>query len=225
MSISAQSPSNDDCQDSKLSHFEGESLNLVSDGDATLVVSNALDNSKRRFLVSTVVLSLASRYFDRLFNGHMAEARKLSNGGPVSVDLDEDDPRAVELILRVLHHQAPDPSVHLDLSLIASIALHADKYDTCTVLEPWVTHWLDALQPTGKSAVDIGLLLLATHMVHARSRFTLASTIAARNLAKGFERSWSTHELLQHIPDATIGKSTSCDAMTDGVTDPNRPTL
>lgn len=73
MSISAQGLSNDDCQDSKFSHFEGESLNLVSDGNATLVVSNALDSSKRRFLVSTVVLSLASRYFDRLFNGHMAE--------------------------------------------------------------------------------------------------------------------------------------------------------
>ena len=98
MSISAQGLSNDDYQDSKLSHFEGESLNLVSDGDATLVVSNALDNSKRRFLVSTVVLSLASRYFDRLFNGHMAEAQKLSDGGPASVDLDEDDPRAVELV-------------------------------------------------------------------------------------------------------------------------------
>jgi hypothetical protein len=97
MSISAQGLSNDDCQDSNLSHFEGESLNLVSDGDATLVVSNALDNSKRHFLVPTAILNLASRYLDRLFNGHMAEAQKLSNGGLVSVDLDEDDPRAVEL--------------------------------------------------------------------------------------------------------------------------------
>lgn len=44
-------------------------------------------------------------------------------------------------------------------------------------------------------------------MVHARSRFTLTSTTAARDLAKGFERSWSTHELLQQIPDATIGTS------------------
>lgn len=31
--------------------------------------------------------------------------------------------------------------------------------------------------------------------------------IAARDLAKGFERSWSTHELLQQISDATIGTS------------------
>jgi hypothetical protein len=103
----------------------------------------------------------------------------------VPVDLDEDDPRAVELILRVLHHQAPNPSVHLYLSLIASIALHADKCDTCNVLEPWVTHWLDALQPTGKSAVDIGLFLLATHVVYAQSRFTLASTLSREGSCKG----------------------------------------
>lgn len=73
-------------------------------------------------------------------------------------------------------------------------------------MEPWVAHWLDFLQPTGKSAIDIGLLLLTTQMVRTRSRFIGASKIAARGLAKGFERSWPTHELLQYIPDATTSK-------------------
>lgn len=205
--------------------LEGDMLNLVPDGDTILVVSRAHDRPNKRFLVSTSILSLASRYFDRLFNGDMAEAQKHSSGLSRSVDLNEDDPQAMEIILQVLHHQAPDPSINLDLSLIASVALHADKYDICTVMEPWVAHWLDIVKPTGESAIDIGLLLLTTHMVRAQSRFTLASKIAVGGLANGFEQPWSIHELLQHIPDATIGKSAPWDDMTDDVTNPYRPTF
>jgi len=148
VSISSRNLANDGCKDSTFSHSGGELLNLVPDENETLVVFRALEKLEKRFLVSTAVLILASRCFDDLFNGHMAEALKISNGEPVSVDLDEDDPQAVKYVLRVHHHQAPSPSINLDLSLIASIAVHADKYDTCTVLEPWVTRWLDAPQLT-----------------------------------------------------------------------------
>jgi hypothetical protein len=229
MSILAQglptTPADIDCKELALATFDGELLCLVPNGNATLVVSLASEKIGQRFLVSTTILSLASRYFDRLFNGHMTEAQELAHGGPVSISLDEDDPQAVQVILRVLHHQTPDPSINLDLSLIANVALHSDKYDTCTVLEPWIAHWLDALQPVGKSPIDIGLFLLATHMIRARSRFTLASSMALRDLAEGFERSWSTHELLQYLPNATIRKSSPCNAMTCSGTDPYRPTI
>ena len=76
-------------------------------------------------------------------------------------------------------------------------------------MEPWIGHWLDALQPDRSSPEDVGLLLLTTQMVRARSRFTVASSMAVRRLAQGFERSWSTHPLLQHIPTTMISKENS----------------
>ncbi|KAM0724055.1 hypothetical protein Q7P37_000235 [Cladosporium fusiforme] len=181
-------------------------LRLAPDGNAILIVLDASGKAIKRFSVSADILSLASPYFDRLFHGHMTEARDLSKLGSVSIDLNEDDPQAVEFILRVLHHKVPDSLATLDLQLIANIALHADKYDTCTILRPWVAYWLDSLEPLDKTPVGIGLRLLAAYMVRARPNFALVSSIALRNLPKDFGSSWSHHELLQHFPDAKINQ-------------------
>lgn len=194
-------------EEGSLSHIQSKLVCLVQDHDATLVVHHIVGATAKRFSVSAMILSLASRYFSRLFYGHMAEAQALANDRPVVVSLDGDDPLAVEVILRILHHQKQDPSTNLNLGLLASIALHSDKYDICAVLEPWITRWLDALQPIGKDPFDIGLLLLATHRVGATSRYSMASSFALRELAKGFERLWSSHELLQHIPGGILGKT------------------
>jgi hypothetical protein len=189
---------------------EPELVYLVQEPDATLVVHHVIGATTKRFSVSATVLKLASRYFDRLFYGHMAEAQAFANAKTVTVNLDGDDPSAVEVILRVLHHQKQDSSVNLDLVLLAKIALHADKYDVSAVLEPWITQWLDTLQPTGKDPIDIGFFLLATYGVRARSKFSMASSLALRELAEGFEGSWSSHELLQHIPRELLGKIPPC---------------
>ena len=192
---------------------ESEPVYLVQEPDATLVVHHVNSATAKQFSVSTTVLKLASRYFDRLFYGHMAEAQALANAKAVTINLDGDDPSAVEVILRVLHHQRQDSSVDLDLELLAKIALHADKYDVSAVLEPWITQWLDTLQSTKKDPIDIGFLLLATYGVGARSKFSMASSLALRELAEGFEGSWSSHELLQHIPRELISKTPTCNRL------------
>ncbi|KAM0721316.1 hypothetical protein Q7P37_003020 [Cladosporium fusiforme] len=173
-----------------LCQTQKKSLRLAPDGNAILIVLDASGKAIKRFSVSADILSLASPYFDRLFHGHMTEARDLSKLGSVSIDLNEDDPQAVEFILRVLHHKVPDSLATLDLQLIASIALGADKYDTCTILRPWVAYWLDSLEPLDKTPVGIGLRLLATYM----------------NLPKDFGSFWSHHELLQHFPEVKINQ-------------------
>jgi hypothetical protein len=192
---------------------ESELVCLVQEPDATLVVHHRIGATAKRFSVSATILKLASQYFDRLFYGHMAEAQALPNTRTVTVDLDGDDPSAVEVILRVLHHQRRNSLINLDLELLANIALHADKYDVSAVLEPWITQWLDALQPIGKDPIDIGLFLLATYRVGATSRFSMASSLALRELAEGFERSWSSHELLQHVPRELLGKTLPCNRL------------
>jgi hypothetical protein len=126
---------------------------VVQDGDATLVVRHVVGATAKRFSVSAIILKLASQYFDRLFYGHMAEVQALANAKPVIVNLDGDDPSAMEVILRVLHHQRQDSSDNLDLELLANIALYADKYDVSVVLEPWIAQWLDALHPIGKDPI------------------------------------------------------------------------
>lgn len=197
-------------EESSSSLVESELVCLVQEPDATLVVHHMSGTTAKRFSVSTTILKLASRYFDRLFYGHMAEAQPFANTKTVVVDLDGDEPSAVEVILRVLHHQMQGCSINFDMELLANIALHADKYDVSAVLEPWITRWLDALQPTGNDPIDIGLFLLATYRVGAISRYQMASSLASRELAKGFERLWSSHELLQHIPANLLSKDPPC---------------
>ena len=189
---------------------ESELVYLVREPDATLVVHHIIGAKAKQFSVSATVLKLASQYFDRLFYGHIAEAQALANAKTMTINLDGDDPSAMEVILRVLHHQKQDSSVNLDLELLAKIALHADKYEVSAVLEPWITQWLDTLKPTGKDPIDIGFFLLATYGVGASSRFSMACSLALRELAEGFEGSWSSHELLQHIPRDLLGKIPAC---------------
>ena len=190
------------------SPIEGDIVCLVPVGDATLSVYSPVDRAEKRFSVSTSVLRLASRFFDRLFYGPMAEAQTLRGGSPKSVRLDGDDACAIEIILRILHHHPQDISTAMDLETIANVAMHCDKYDISNVLEPWVSQWLDAIHPIKVSSINLGLLLLTTQRVRSSTRFSSASALAIRELASGFEHSWSAHELLQHIPDKTICKTT-----------------
>jgi hypothetical protein len=81
--------------------LESELVCLVQEPDATLVVHHMVGAKAKRFSVSATILKLASQYFDRLFYGHMAEPQALADAKTVIVDLDGDDPLAVEVILRV----------------------------------------------------------------------------------------------------------------------------
>jgi hypothetical protein len=74
---------------------ESEPVYLVQEPDATLVVHHVNSATAKQFSVSTTVLKLASRYFDRLLYSHMAEAQALANAKAVTINLDRDNPSAV----------------------------------------------------------------------------------------------------------------------------------
>jgi hypothetical protein len=103
------------------------------------MVPHTFEKTGKRLFISTSILSLASEYHDRLFNGHMPQVHDIPNRKPVFLNLNEEDLQALEVILRAFHYQMTAPLTNLDSSLITKIALHTDKYYTRDMLETWVT--------------------------------------------------------------------------------------
>ncbi|KAK5737507.1 hypothetical protein LTS12_025870, partial [Elasticomyces elasticus] len=189
-----------DADSAGMLQLETETVCLSPNSDATLVVRNAVQDIEKRFLVSTSVLRLASKYFDHLFFGYLAEAHATRRGTAPSIVLVDDDIHAAELILRVLHHCLQDDSSTKDLDLIANVAILCDKYDICTVLEPWISQWLNRLQPIESSPTNLGLLLLITRRLPTSARFSSMCALASKELPPGFEILWNMQELLRTIP-------------------------
>jgi hypothetical protein len=91
------------------------------------MVPHTFEKTGKRFFISTSILSVASEYHDRLFNGRMLQAHGIPNRRSVSLNLNEEDLQALEVILRAFHYQMTAPLMNSDSSLITKIALHADK--------------------------------------------------------------------------------------------------
>jgi hypothetical protein len=110
-----------------LSHREECLLCLKLNEDVTLMVPHTFEKTGKRFFISTSILSVASEYHDRLFNERMLQAHGIPNRRSVSLNLNEEDLQALEVILRAFHYQMTAPLMNSDSSLITKIALHADK--------------------------------------------------------------------------------------------------
>lgn len=74
---------------------------LHQKGDAALVIHAA---STKRFLVSSNVLRLTSRYFESLFSSSFAEGQAVQDGKCPDIKLEDDDPDAMKIILSILHY-------------------------------------------------------------------------------------------------------------------------
>lgn len=106
-----------------------ESIILDADGDAILDVAVVRSNKTFEFLISTKVLSLASPVFAKLFGPHFLEGSRLNRAECPHIKLYDDDPCALEVILKSLHYQGVDQLSAIDAKILASIAVHCDKYD------------------------------------------------------------------------------------------------
>ena len=119
---------------------------------ADLIVSVDDGKTARRFRVPSQVLATASRCFQVSFGPtaqfeSATEVRRAAIRGnfPANIDLD-DNPAAMELVLKILcfrHHELPTT---LDFRSIVNIAAVADKYELDLVLRPWVNQWLEPFQ-------------------------------------------------------------------------------
>lgn len=117
-----------------------ETIHVVSSGDLRVHIRSEDDNTLLKdFVVSSGALRLASPVWSTMLDphGHFAESR----GGEMS--LTDDDPTAFLILMRVAHMQFNQLDVAISYETLLALAKICDKYDTVTLIRPWVDRWLE----------------------------------------------------------------------------------
>ena len=109
-------------------------------GDVILVVGAETLNIQ----VSSHVLGLASTVFKAMFKPHFQEGFSLivTKESPVTILLPEDDPAAVSLTCKILHHQIDHTTENPSLALLSKLATFCDKYDCIRSIRPSAHQWI-----------------------------------------------------------------------------------
>ena len=84
-------------------------------------------NHPAKLLACSQVLSVASHVFAAMFSNNFAEGQTLSHLTPKEMELAEDDPESMRIVISVLHHRNCDIPLSLDMDRILSIARVADN--------------------------------------------------------------------------------------------------
>ncbi|KND92009.1 hypothetical protein TOPH_03310 [Tolypocladium ophioglossoides CBS 100239] len=188
-----------------------EAVLLDPDGDVILVINAVARSASKSFVVSSKALGLASPVLSKMLSPGFKEGMQFRSEKRPRISLEEDDPTAMELILRILHCQSADISFSMDPKTLAILAIHCDKYDCNGALRPWILHWCGNYQ--GVSAPeDWGFMLLAAYMFRSPKFSDIAAT-SAKRLVPSFAVVWDEHEILALLPE------TLAEALADQITE------
>jgi hypothetical protein len=140
------------------------------EGDVILVLD------KKRLLVSSRTLALASPVFKAMFSSSFKEGvqSRQTSDMPFVLPLLEDDPDALALLSGILHHQAHEILHEPDISHLESLAFVCDKYQCFNVVKYQGTVWLEQLLKRNV-AEDLSRLLLVAYVLDLPECFSKIS--------------------------------------------------
>ena len=85
------------------------------DGNVIIVMANQFSGSRRKFFVSSKVLSLASPVFAKLFGPSFSEGAEVARSSCPEVSFHDDDPAAMAMIFAALHYYEPTEEMSPEL--------------------------------------------------------------------------------------------------------------
>lgn len=117
---------------------DGPLMKMDPKGDVILLLKD-----KKRVLVASKVLSVASPYFRAMFDSRMNfhESQSLSVESPPTVEFPDDDPLAMVCFCCFLHHISPKSLINEVEDLLALVVL-ADKFNAMESLRDHVSRHL-----------------------------------------------------------------------------------
>lgn len=106
----------------------------VVDPSGDLTVQVGENEHQKAFIVSSKAMCLASRVWSKMLEptGRCEQKR---------VDLTNDDPDALLILLRISHLQFSDVPLHVTYTLLVHLAVLCDKYEKAQILFPWMPPW------------------------------------------------------------------------------------
>lgn len=111
-------------------------------GDIKLLVQAG--ERQKTFVVSSKVMCLASPVWRTMLDpeSHYMEA----NSGNGEVSLQDDDHRALSILLDIAHMRFLKVPQCLKYEQLLEVSILCDKYDTVTLVRPWLPKWLKELE-------------------------------------------------------------------------------
>lgn len=128
-----------------------ETLSLFESGDVYLKPG---ETSAKEFLVSSVILSNASSVFKAMFSGRFAEGQDLSTISPPKIVLKDDDPRALEILLRLLHFKISPGGRFMEIEESYEFAVLCNKYDCIQAMAAVTEMWLSSVLPMSATSFE-----------------------------------------------------------------------
>lgn len=150
-------------------------------------------------LVSAKHLMLASPVFNAMFKHNFLEGDTLRSNGRVEVPLPDDDIKAMEIVLNIVHGRVRRVPREVTLDVMTALSVLVDKYQMHEVVELYVEIWmhhLKSLVPKFFSPEFYKWLSIAW-VFKLESEFKHLTWIATRESA-------GTNPLLQPIPNPSL---------------------
>ncbi|KAL2266235.1 hypothetical protein VTJ83DRAFT_5587 [Remersonia thermophila] len=136
-----ESQTSEDCSDPAPPHED--LISIDPDGDLILRVGKG--SAKQQFRVCSSTLRRAAPVWKAMLFGPWRESKPAA--GPWIVDLPEDDPKALRVLLDILHSNfATVPETIDKISDLKKILDLTDKYDMLSRIRPWAKSWAAILQ-------------------------------------------------------------------------------
>lgn len=126
----------------------GSTVHLDPSGDLTLFIGEATD-TQATAIVSSRAICLASPIWRAMLNPD--NSFKESNPANQEITFPEDDAEAFMILLNIAHLQFLNvPSNIENVRKLLNIAILCDKYDTVTLVRPWLPRWNDVISSIGR---------------------------------------------------------------------------
>jgi len=133
----------DDSEPPILVHAEHNDIFIEPD----LVIQLHSDDQSVHYHVSRAILGIFSPVLAKMVDlgSRMSSMKKRKRGQRSiawSLDLYDDDPDAMLILLRAMHGQEYFVPVNLEFELLLEVVKAADKYDCGDVVKPWSQAWM-----------------------------------------------------------------------------------
>lgn len=185
--------------------LELEKLDLDPDGDIILVIEG---QNAKKFLVSSKILSLASPVFSKMLSPNFHEGMQMTDSNCLMISLHDDDPLAMETMLKIFHYKGPNLGGPMTAERLAVLAIHCDKYDCFQALKSWIHIWFSNFG-FNLTAEGYGFLMLAAHVSRGPNQFSKWSKMVQIKFSPSSLAKWEGLDMLGFLPDDLRGKGPS----------------
>ncbi|CZR60556.1 uncharacterized protein PAC_10452 [Phialocephala subalpina] len=139
---------------------------LAADGKEvdTSLASLTLDNSvdkETHMLVSSKHLTLASPVFKAMLGPAFREGQLLKSEGKLELDLEDDDPKAFEILMNAIHGHISKMPETVGFKTFSELTILVDKYQILEAIRHYASRWMKALLPQASTKITTSPISVA----------------------------------------------------------------